>query len=120
MQEVLAPKRMKFAAQLTANEMDCMMNSIYRDCTQNPYAAIEINKKFRMLTVNFIARMVLSKRYFSNDPEEENEETAEFKYVINEQFFLLGAIFPADSFPFLKPFDMGGLEKCTLVLFPHF
>lgn len=119
-QEVLSPERMQYAEGLRASEMDYMVNSIFKDVTQNPKAPIEVNKYFWVLTINFISRMVLSKRYFSNNPEEESEEAAEFKYVINEQFFLLGSIFPADSFPFLERFDIGGLQKRTKTLLPRF
>ncbi|KAG0628793.1 hypothetical protein M758_1G053500 [Ceratodon purpureus] len=119
-QEVLSPDRMQYAEGLRANEMDYMVNSIFKDVTRNPKEPVEVNKYFWVLTINFISRMVLSKRYFSNNPEEESEEAAEFKYVINEQFFLLGSIFPADSFPFLERFDIGGLQKRTKTLLPRF
>ena len=120
-QEVLSPKRMQFAEQLRASEMDYMVNSIFRDVARDPQAPIEVNKKFWVLTINFISRMVLSKRYFVDyDSEKESQEAAEFKYVMLEQFFLFASIFPADSFPFLKPFDIGGLQKRTKALLPRF
>jgi hypothetical protein len=119
-QELLSPKRMQLAEQIRASEMDYMMKSIFNVVTRDPNAPIEVNKFFWVMTTNFISRLVLSKRYFSNDSAEESPEAAEFKDVMLEQFFLLTSIFPADSFPFLKPFDIGGLEKRTKALFPRF
>lgn len=97
-----------------------MVNSIFNDVIKNPNIPVVVEKYLWTFTINFISRMVLSKRYFSNDAAEESAEAAEFKYVMFEQFFLLGSIFPADSFPFLKPFDIGGLEKRTKALLPRF
>lgn len=100
--------------------MDFMMNSIFNGVIKSPEKPVEVNKLLWTFTINFISRMVLSKRYFSHDLEETSAEAAEFKYVMLEQFFLLGSIFPADSFPFLKPFDIGGLQKRTKTLLPRF
>lgn len=111
---------MQFASKLRASEMDFMVNSIFNDVLRNPNTPVVVETYFWTLTINFISRLVLSKRYFSNDPALESAEATEFKYVMNEQFFLLGSIFPADSFPFLKPFDIGGLEKRTKALLPRF
>lgn len=119
-QEILSPKRMQFASKLRASEMDFMVNAIFNVVLKSPNTPVVVEKHLWTLTINFIARMVLSKRYFSNDPAEESAEAAEFKYVLLEQFFLLGSIFPADSFPFLKPFDIGGLQKRTKALLPRF
>lgn len=100
--------------------MDFMVNAIFNVVLKSPNTPVVVEKYLWTLTINFIAQMVLSKRYFSNDPAEESAEAAEFKYVMLEQFFLLGSIFPADSFPFLKPFDIGGLQKRTKALLPRF
>lgn len=40
-----------------------------------------------------------------------NQETQEFKEIIKELFVLLGTFAIADYLPWLRPLDLGGLEK---------
>lgn len=119
-QEILSPKRMQFASKLRESEMNFLVYSILNDVLKSPKTPILLEKYLWTSTTNFIARLVLSKRYFTNDSVEESAEAAEFKYVTLEQFSLLASIFPADSLPFLEPFDIGGLQKRTKALVPRF
>jgi hypothetical protein len=58
--------------------------------------------------MNVITCLLFGKRYFSIEPF--NEECEGFKDIIFKQAHLFGAFNISDFVPFLKPFDLQGLQ----------
>lgn len=116
--EIMSPKRLQASEHMRAKEVDYMLNSIFCDAIKHPNTPVKINTKLWLLLSNFVSRLVLNKRYFIPQGDKESEEVKHFKEVMNENFFLLGSIFPGDGLPFLKPFDIGGFQKRTKILVP--
>lgn len=116
--ELLSPKRLQKWQPVRAKELNHMLSSIFEHSKNHPNSPMEVKAKLWVLTTNITSRMLVSKRYFTN--EEESEEAKEFKYVMEEMLQLVGSIFPGDCLPFLKWLDLGGFEKRTKALYPRF
>lgn len=118
--ELLSPKRLQEWQPVRARELNHTLTSIFDQCNKHPNSPLEVKAKLWILTTNITSEMILSKRYFSDEEEDDSEEAKEFKYVMEEMLHLVGSIFPADCLPFLKWFDLGGYEKRTKILYPRF
>ena len=118
--ELLSPKRLQEWQPIRARELNHMLNSIFEHSKKHLNRPWEVRGKLWILTTNITSIMLVSKRYFSDEGENESEEAKEFKYVMEEMLHLVGSIFPADCLPFLKWFDLGGFEKRTKALYPRF
>ncbi len=73
-----------------------------------------------MLTTNFISQIILSKRFYPLDEDQETEDAKEFKFVVSELVFLANSILPGDCLPFLRWADIGGYQKRAMALKPRF
>jgi len=118
--ELVSPKRLQEWQPVRTKELNRTLTSIFEQSDKHPNSPLEWKAKLWILTINITSEMILSKRYFSDDEEDESEEAKEFKYVMEEMLHLVGSIFPADCLPFLKWFDLGGFEKRTKILYPRF
>jgi hypothetical protein len=118
--EMLSPKRLQEWQPIRAKELNHTLSSIFERSEKHPDSPLEVKDKLWVLTTNITSMMLVSKRYFLDEDEEESEEAKEFKYVMEEMLHLVGSIFPADCLPFLKWFDLGGFEKRTRALYPRF
>jgi cytochrome P450 len=83
--------------------------------------AVNIGECFSITTANNITQMLMKKSYCirsssSNKSAVSDGMSAWFHDAFQELFVLLGTINISDCVPFLKPFDIQGLQKRTKVL----
>ena len=117
--EITSPKGIQNGQRIRAQEVDCLSKSILRHVESSPNTPLELNPRIWKLTTNVISQIVLSKRLYPVDEDQETEDGKEFKYLVYELIFLLGSILPGDCLPFLKWADIGGFQKRAMALKPR-
>lgn len=82
--------------------------------------AVNVKLKLNIMVANQIFRMVLNHRFSGSLPSanslhgdegDQDAEGREFKYIIEEMQHLKGLFMAGDYVPWLRPFDIGGIEK---------
>lgn len=120
MMEIMSPRSIQNARRIRAQEVDSLSKSILSHVKSSPNTPLELRPRLWMLTTNFISQIILSKRFYPLDEDQETEHAKEFTFVFSELIFLLGSILPGDCLPFLKWADIGGFQKRAMALKPRF
>ncbi|XP_051140309.1 cytochrome P450 CYP82D47-like [Andrographis paniculata] len=84
--------------------------NIYKDGLSGR-VLVDMKKWFAELNLNVILAMVAGKRFSAAAGEDDGEEMRRCRAVFRDFFHLLGLFVPADALPWLRWFDLGGLEK---------
>jgi hypothetical protein len=119
MMGIMSPRSIQNAQRIRAQEVDSLSKSILRHVKSSPNTPMELNPRLWMLTTNLISQMILSKRYYPLDEDQETEGAQEFTFVISELNLLLGSTLPGECLPFLKWADIGGFQKRATALKPR-
>lgn len=71
---------------------------------------VNVKSKLSMMVGNQIFRMVLNRR-LSGEEGDQDAESLEFRYIVQEMQQKKGLFMPGDFVSWLRPFDIGGIEK---------
>ena len=82
--EIMSPRSIQNAQRIRAQEVDSLSKSILRHVKSYPNTPLELNPRLWMLTTNFISQIILSKRFYPLNEDQETEHTKEFKFVFSE------------------------------------
>ncbi|XP_059064841.1 cytochrome P450 703A2-like [Cryptomeria japonica] len=106
--ELLSPKKIESFRQGRVEEVQCMVNDVYRASLEGK--SINMRNLFGILTSNVITRMVLGQRFFGLKGASP-EVAVEHKAKIYDSFSLINAFNIGDYLPFLRPLDLQGHER---------
>lgn len=76
--------------------------------------AVDVMSKLSRMVGNQIFRMVLNRRLSEDEfrgDEDEDADGHEFKSIVVEMQHIKGLFMAGDYVPWLRPFDIGGIEK---------
>ncbi|KAK3417634.1 cytochrome P450 CYP82D47-like [Eucalyptus grandis] len=110
--ELLSSRRVKsFLNPIQASEADVAIQELHELWIENKddsgHVIVDLKQWFAKLTLNVILRIVAGKRYRAADEEKKQQ----CQKALREFFHFFGLVLPADVFPFLRWFDLGGHEK---------
>ncbi|XP_021909469.1 cytochrome P450 82G1 [Carica papaya] len=101
--ELLSTDRLELLKHIRFLEVDTFIKELYKQS-----AAVDLSKSFEGLTFNMILRMVMGKRYSSDDYGEGNSEVSRYKSAIKKAEYLSGVFVEADAIPWLEWLDIQG------------
>uniref|UniRef100_A0A5B7BTW9 Cytochrome P450 CYP82D47-like n=1 Tax=Davidia involucrata TaxID=16924 RepID=A0A5B7BTW9_DAVIN len=110
--ELLSNRRLEMLGHVRVSQVKESIKEIYELWLNNKSSAsnykvkIEMKRWFGDLSLNMMVRMLVGKRYLSND-----KEGTRFQKAIGEFFKLLGIFVVSDAIPSLRWLDLGGYEK---------
>ncbi|XP_059637189.1 cytochrome P450 CYP82D47-like [Cornus florida] len=110
MHELLSNRALDMLRHIRVSEVRTSIREVYdlwvkKESTSN-VVKLEMKQWFANFTLNVMVRMLVGKRYLSDD-----EEGAGVGKAITEFFELLGVFVVSDAIPFLRCLDLGGYEK---------
>ncbi|KAK4416303.1 cytochrome [Sesamum alatum] len=109
--EVFAPTRLASFLSIRRDERDRMISALYKISSAG-FAKVNLETKIVEMTFNNIMRMVVGKRYYGQEAEED-EEAKRFRDLTKEALELTSASNPGEIFPILRWIGCNGLEKNT-------
>ncbi|CAN6325155.1 unnamed protein product [Urochloa humidicola] len=105
--EILSPRQLRSHEHVRNQEVRAMLRDIFEHVGRRP-AAVLLLDHLLMANLNAISRMVLGKKYVVNGGGEGSAAAAtpeEFKRMIDEFFFLSGALNVGDMIPWMRWLD---------------
>ncbi|KAG0621476.1 hypothetical protein M758_3G022900 [Ceratodon purpureus] len=106
--ELFTAKRLEASHALREEEMQHMIRSIMQNAKLG--TTVNVKSKLSMMVGNQIFRMVLNRR-LSGEEGDQDAESLEFRYIVQEMQQKKGLFMPGDFVSWLRPFDIGGIEK---------
>nr|QUN00515.1 cytochrome P450 82C60 [Tripterygium wilfordii] len=109
--QLLSSHRLETLNHVRESEVRNSTKKLYQSWTQNKNSSNQVladmKTWFGDITANLMFRVIVGKRYVS----EEGPEDARWKQVVKDWLELFGRYVVADAVPFLRWFDLGGVEK---------
>ncbi|CAI9090233.1 OLC1v1024961C1 [Oldenlandia corymbosa var. corymbosa] len=119
--ELLSPRRLELLKTNRVSEVEMSSKELYefwrsRKSKSSPDHKVVVDMKEWLgnHSLNTVLRMIAGQRYFvsiADHGDKEREEATRVQRVLREFLHFVGLFLPADSFPILKHFDFGGLQK---------
>ncbi|CAL5426954.1 unnamed protein product [Camellia sinensis] len=117
--EIFSTSRLNGFLSIRRDEIKILLRRLYRNLSRD-FARVELKSKFSDLTFNIMMRIIVGKRYYSGDEEEElsnNEEAKEFREIVRQAFEYSGASYPGDFLRVLRWIDYQSFEKNLGILY---
>jgi cytochrome P450 len=109
MTELFSARQIRLTEGVRAEEVRAMLRDLHPTSTSTSTAAVVLKEHLLMVTLNVISRMVLGKKYVGEDAGSAAAATPEeFKWMVEEIFFLNGALHVGDLVPWLSWLDPHG------------
>ncbi|XP_061342405.1 isoflavone 3'-hydroxylase-like [Gastrolobium bilobum] len=109
--DVLSTQRLNSFFEVRRDETLRFMQKLAQD-TCKGFTHVQLRPRLTEMTFNNMMRMISGKRYYGEDIDvADAEEAKQFREIISEMLSLLGANNKGDFLPFLRWFDLDGLEK---------
>lgn len=111
--ELLSARQLRLTERVRAEEVRAMLRDLHPHpaTSTTSTAAVVLKERLLMVTLNVISRMVLGKKYVGEDDAGGPGAAAtpeEFRWMIEEIFFLNGALHVGDMVPWLGWLDAHG------------
>ncbi|PIA33011.1 hypothetical protein AQUCO_04200036v1 [Aquilegia coerulea] len=107
---VLSSYRLELFSSVRSEEVRSLVLPLFRDSDCHKFHKVEFKTLFFELVLNILMRMIAGKRYYGED-DADTDEAKLFRATVKDSFYLMGTPNIADFLPFLRRFDMQGLEK---------
>ncbi|KAK9097253.1 hypothetical protein Sjap_022750 [Stephania japonica] len=108
--ELFSAARLQQLLSLRLEEIHGFLRQLSKNADYDRLQKLNFKTMFFELMLNIIMRMIAGKRYFGENVENK-EEALRFRHMVSETFYLMGASNFADFLPFLRWFDLQGLER---------
>ncbi|KAF8772525.1 hypothetical protein HU200_005482 [Digitaria exilis] len=121
--ELLSTKQLKLYEHARGEEVSAMLRDLHAESSSSSGAAVALSDHLMMASLNVISRMVLGKKYVVKGSSGSSEDTTtaeEFGWMMEELFFLNGAVNIGDVIPWLNWLDpqgyIGRMKRLSKVL----
>ncbi|KAK7303842.1 hypothetical protein RJT34_14759 [Clitoria ternatea] len=109
--DVLSNHRLNSFLDIRTDETMRLVSKLAQD-SNGGFAKVAIRPRLTETTFNSMMRMISGKRYYGDDCDLlDVEEAKQFRDIISEMMYLIGASNKTDFLPILRWFDFEGLEK---------
>ncbi|PIA38367.1 hypothetical protein AQUCO_02800215v1, partial [Aquilegia coerulea] len=108
--EVFSSYRLQLFSSVQSEEIRSLVLQLFRDSDCQNFHKVEFKTMFFELVLNILMRMIAGKRYYGENVAD-TDEAKRFRATVKESFYLIGTPNIADFLPFLRRFDIQGLEK---------
>ncbi|ONM17647.1 hypothetical protein ZEAMMB73_Zm00001d003741 [Zea mays] len=107
--ELLSARQLRLTERVRVEEVRAMLRDLH-PATSTSTTAVVLKERLLMVTLNVISRMVLGKKYVGEDGARPSAATTseEFRWMIEEIFFLNGALHVGDMVTWLGWLDAHG------------
>ncbi|PIA33012.1 hypothetical protein AQUCO_04200037v1 [Aquilegia coerulea] len=109
--EVLSSFRLQLFSSVRTEEVRSLVLQLFGNSDYQNFRKVEFKTMFFELTLNVLMRMIAGKRYYGENLMGHLDEAKRFQAIVTESFNLIGMPNLADFLPFLRRFDIQGLEK---------
>ncbi|KAK1564920.1 hypothetical protein Q3G72_014716 [Acer saccharum] len=106
--ELLSNNRLEKLKHVRETEMETSMKELYNKISSTNKVSVEMKRWFRDITLNVILRIIIGKRWSSTSQEDG------WKDELKKFFEMVGQVLLSDALPFLRWFDLRGVE-CSLM-----
>ncbi|PAN33687.1 hypothetical protein PAHAL_6G038100 [Panicum hallii] len=108
--ELLSARQLRQTERVRAEEVRAMLRDLRRAGAAGAAAAVVVKEHLLMVTLNVVSRMVLGRKYVGEGAGAGAAAATpeEFRWMIEEIFFLNGALHIGDMVPWLGWFDPNG------------
>nr|CAB3467634.1 unnamed protein product [Digitaria exilis] len=109
--ELLCAKQLKLHEHARDEEVSTMLHDLYAESSSTERRTVVLSDHLMITNLNMITRMVLGKKYVVKGSSGSSEDTTtaeEFGWMLQELFFLTGAVNIGDVIPWLNWLDLQG------------
>jgi 5-O-(4-coumaroyl)-D-quinate 3'-monooxygenase len=99
--ELFTPRRLEALRPIREDEVTAMVESIFKDCTQNDGKSVLVRKYLGAVAFNNITRLAFGKR-FENSEGVIDEQGLEFKAIVSNGLKLGASLAMAEHIPWLR------------------
>ncbi|PIA32983.1 hypothetical protein AQUCO_04200018v1 [Aquilegia coerulea] len=112
--EIFSSYHLQLDSLVRSEEMWSLVLQLFGDSNFKEFHEVELKTKFFELMLNILMRMIAGKRYYGENVMD-LDEAKKFRHIVKETFYLIGIPNLSDYLPFLRWFDLQGLEKRMVI-----
>ncbi|XP_059454581.1 cytochrome P450 CYP82D47-like [Corylus avellana] len=109
--EVLSNHRLAMLKHIREHEVNRSIKEMYELWVKNNNMLVDMQRWFGSLALNIVFKMVVGKRFYGAEDEDENVGDDQCRQTLKDVFELSGTVVVADVLPYLRWLDFGGYEK---------
>ncbi|PIA33005.1 hypothetical protein AQUCO_04200030v1 [Aquilegia coerulea] len=108
--EIFSSVRLQLLSVVRKEEIRYLVLQLFGNSDCKTFHKVEFKTMFFEMMLNILMRMIAGKRYYGENVVD-LDEAKRFRNIVSESFYLLGTPNFGDFLPFLRRFDVQGLEK---------
>ncbi|KAF9619589.1 hypothetical protein IFM89_007910 [Coptis chinensis] len=108
--EIFSSYRLQLLSSVRAKEIRSLLQQLFGNLDNKNFRKVEFKTMFFELMLNILMQMIAGKK-FNGENVVDIDEAKRFRHTVIETFYLMGALNASDFLPFLRWFDLQGLEK---------
>jgi hypothetical protein len=109
--EVLSNHRIAMLKHIRQYEVSRSIKETYELWVKNNNTLVDMQIWFLSLGLNIVFKMVVGKRFYGSETEDESVGDDQCRQTLKEVFELSGTVVVGDVLPYLRWLDFGGYEK---------